>query len=165
MADGKVQFRRLNMGGKEWLMSRMYNYDIDSDQLKPKHLRWLRIVFAQSILHGGMVRVRGQASATGSDDHNRDLARRRAERVKRELIWLNPDPWDLSKLQVGWEGAGRGSPDRPAGTPGWIAEDERSRAVEVEIELTQLGRSSLGQFITGGLFTMPAYGIWHTEWL
>jgi hypothetical protein len=31
--EGKVQYRRMSRGGKSWIMSRLYNYDIESDQL------------------------------------------------------------------------------------------------------------------------------------
>ncbi|MGE0757824.1 MAG: OmpA family protein [Pirellulaceae bacterium] len=161
-SDGKVQYRRPNGGGGDWLLSRMYNYDIDSAVLKPKHLRWLKVVYYLAIVNEGRVRITGQASQTGTDRHNRALARRRAENVKSQLIALSFGQWDLTKLIVGWNGSV--NIDRPLGAQGYIFEDERARAVEVEIELTSTGRKLVGGHHTPADFNMPSFSIWHTEW-
>jgi hypothetical protein len=134
--EGKVQYRRMSRGGKSWIMSRLYNYDIESDQLKSKHLRWLKVVYVLWVANYGEVRLRGQASRTGSEEYNLKLSRRRVEEVRKHLLAIGRHAWQPAKLQVGWEGEIDPS---PPGSFHYKEEDERPRAVEVEIEMTTRG--------------------------
>ena len=116
-------------GGPETtIISLLYNFDIDGDIVKPQHKEWLsEHVLPQLGNRAVKVRLRGEASRSGSDAHNLELSARRVKNVERFLRGFGPIEAAISTESVGEaDAAGRGEDDK--------TEDEFVRAVIVNVE-------------------------------
>jgi hypothetical protein len=68
------------------VLGRLYNFDIDGDELKPKHKEWLDRHVVPILLKGGSATIRGFASTKGNADHNLELSRDRMYSVEDYLM-------------------------------------------------------------------------------
>jgi len=84
--------------GPENLIALLYNFDVDSTELKQEHALWLAttIPFYYSTRMEGT--VLGLASRTGPNSHNMGLSLARANRVEGKIWLLNPRGAQMSTV-------------------------------------------------------------------
>src|SRR5438552_5801273 len=74
----------------------LYNFNIDDDQPKPEHLRWLDEHIVPLLAGTGTyIWMRGSASRTGGDAYNMKLSRRRVERIAVYLRSKGVGEWQM----------------------------------------------------------------------
>src|SRR5215813_13573192 len=67
-----------NVASATSIQAVLYNFDIDGDTLKREHREWLKEHVVPQLGNPQVtIKLTGEASRTGSDDHNFDLSRRR----------------------------------------------------------------------------------------
>src|SRR5262245_27898882 len=109
------------------LSASLFNFDVDGDTPKPEHERFLvDNVVPLLEIPGVVIRLRGEASRSGSDAYNLALSQRRIEKVKAFLRRHGPANVQVDRQAVGEaDAAATGQAD---GT-----EDEKFRAVIVSV--------------------------------
>ena len=110
------------------IVSLLYNFDIDGDAVKPQHREWLKEHVVPQLGDSAVkIILRGEASRSGSDDHNLALSNRRVKNVENFLRAAGPVNASMVVSGVGEKDAqGRGEDDK--------TEDEQVRAVIVSVE-------------------------------
>ena len=110
------------------IISVLYNFDIDGDAVKPQHREWLKEHVVPQLGNSAVkITLRGEASRSGSDDHNLALSNRRVRNVENFLRGSGPVSASLTVAAFGEKDAeGRGEDDK--------TEDEQVRAVIVTVE-------------------------------
>lgn len=73
------------------IQAALYNFDIDGDELKAEHRRWLDAHVVPRLRSGGRVALLAQTSRTASPEHNLQLSQRRAHAAA-EYIGLALSP-------------------------------------------------------------------------
>jgi len=102
----------------------LYNFNVDDDQPKPEHLRWLDENIVPLLLGTTYyIWMRGSASQTGGEDYNLGLSRRRVERVAAYLTGKGVGDW---QMQTEWVGESFSRSIKK--------EDEADRAVELRVQ-------------------------------
>jgi len=81
---------RVHVQSPDNLQALLYDFDVGSDRLQPRHVEWLRKVATDHATSRMRVQLMGMASRTGSEQANQALARRRAESVWRSLRQHDP---------------------------------------------------------------------------
>ena len=90
------------------LTALLYNFDVDSPQLKPQHTQCLDAHVKSFLSNGYYPQIVGFASRTGTDAHNWSLSKARADNVERYLQRFNPNNtahWVALSVAVGEEAA------------------------------------------------------------
>jgi hypothetical protein len=102
----------------------LYNFNIDDDQPKPEHLRWLDEHIVPLLAGTGYyLWMRGSASRTGSDAYNMRLSQRRVEQIASYLRGKGVGDW---QMQLEWVGESLSRSVKE--------EDEADRAVELRVQ-------------------------------
>jgi hypothetical protein len=86
----------------------LYNFDVDSPQLKPQHTQWLDAHIKSFLASGYYPQIVGLASRSGADAHNWSLSKARADNVEQYLQRFNPTNtvhWKAVTVAVGEEAA------------------------------------------------------------
>src|SRR5262245_8361996 len=109
------------------LRASLFNFDVDGDTPKPEHDQFLvDNVVPLLEIPGVVVRLRGEASRSGSDAHNLALSQRRVDKVMAFLRRRGPATVQVDRQAVGEaDAAAAGQADR--------TEDEAFRAVIVSV--------------------------------
>jgi len=102
----------------------LYNFNIDDDQPKPEHLRWLDAHIVPFLAGTGCyIWMRGSASRTGGDAYNMRLSQRRVEQIAARLRSKGVGEW---QMQLEWVGESLSRSIKE--------EDEADRAVELRVQ-------------------------------
>jgi hypothetical protein len=105
----------------------LFNFDIDGDALKPPHVAWLKEHIVPQLGDASVtINLTGEASLTGSDAHNDQLAQKRVSNVEAFLRKSPPVLATINSLNAGDSDA-VGAGENPS------TEDERFRAVTVTV--------------------------------
>ena len=106
------------------LTANLYNYDIDGDELKPEHKKFLRERIAEYLIkYGYHVWLHGHTSRSGDYAYNVGLSKRRAEGVGAYLKSLGtPD----AQIQMEWDGPRSATPK--------VLEAEIDRSVSFHVQ-------------------------------
>jgi hypothetical protein len=68
----------------------LYNFEIDSSEVKPEHIDWISTIIPPLYKRTGIqIVMAGLASRTGSDSYNMALSRRRVEAVGNKIFLAN----------------------------------------------------------------------------
>jgi hypothetical protein len=105
----------------------LFNFDIDGDALKPQHIAWLQEHIVPQLGDASVtINLIGEASRSGSDAHNDQLAQKRVNNVQAFLRKSPPVLATINALDAGESDAvGAGENDN--------TEDENFRAVSVTV--------------------------------
>ncbi|MEQ1561201.1 MAG: OmpA family protein [Nitrospira sp.] len=109
------------------------NFDIGSDRVNPSSYSIIEKIYRQLATGSLKVEILGHTDNTGSADLNRDLSRRRAESVKREIIAMSKGTMPSVRLNASGVG-----PDKPL-NPNADQNSASERALNRRVEIT-LGR-------------------------
>jgi hypothetical protein len=147
---GKVESRSIPAADATTeLAASLFNFDVDGDTPKPEHEKFLfENVVPFFLTPGVKIRLRGEASRSGSAAHNQALSQRRIDKV---LAFLKRN----GMLAAQFDRLATGESDAAATGQADGTEDERFRAVIVTV-VNPLGRSPVrfsrarGSFINDG---------------
>ncbi len=101
-------------------------FDVDKADIRSDAAQALTHLATVIAAYSGPARLLGHTDADGSDAHNLDLSRRRAESVKRWLV----EQGAIGATRLATEGLGESVPAAPNDTP---ANKQKNRRVEVII--------------------------------
>lgn len=126
---GKGKISELSRKGKDSIRRKalLFNFDIDGDQLKDEHKKWLDDNIVPLLNNFGLnFTLRGLASRTGSPDYNKKLSERRLASVKNYLI-------GKGAKAAQFQGVGAGESDAEVAGEADGTEDEAFRGVIITV--------------------------------
>lgn len=107
------------------------NFEVGSDRVLPSSMSTLQEIYRQLATGGLKAEIVGHTDNTGSSDLNRDLSRRRAESVKREIMAMSKG--SIESVRLNASGYGPDKPLNPNADQNSATERARNRRVEITL--------------------------------